>query len=125
MNPTQSVVMSTLLSFIVFLMAGNDATTRVQNGIAGLSRGTVKPRPKPKSGEPTFTPAMMTGWAVLFLMLIAAADVPATAPLASGFGWLIFISIALAFGPDAFANLTKITVGTEQGGGGGPAPKVL
>jgi hypothetical protein len=118
--------MSTLLSFIVFVMAGNDATTRVQNGIAGLSRGRVQPRPAAKAGEPTFNPTMMTGWAILFLMLVAAADVPTTAPLAAGFGWLIFIAILLAFGGDAFDNISKVALGpTTQAGGGGTPPKAL
>lgn len=52
------------------------------------------------------------GWGVLSLFLIAGADIPATAELASAFAWLIFVAVLLLYGPSALATLSTLTRGT-------------
>lgn len=51
------------------------------------------------------------GWAVVSLFLIAAADIEATAELASAFAWLIFVAVLLLYGPSALATLSTLTEG--------------
>lgn len=119
MNATQSVVFGTLVSFIIFMLSGNDGRTRVTNGIRsaqGKPPVTLDP-----ASDRIVTTQVMVGWAVLFIMLIAAADVPATAPLAAGFAWLLVISTFIMFGTAGFENLTKIlgTSSTTSAGGHG------
>lgn len=133
MNPAQSVIFTTILSFTIFGFAGTDALARAKNGINRLTGQPVTDHPT--DSGPVFTPQVVTGWAVLFIILIAMADIPASSELAVGFGWLILLSVALAFGPDAFDNISRLlgqnpatvseAVPADQGGGGGIPPKVL
>lgn len=53
------------------------------------------------------------GWGVLSLFLIAAADIEATAELASAFAWLIFVAVLLLYGPSALATLSTLTRSTS------------
>lgn len=64
------------------------------------------------------TPAVLTnvsrsviGWGILFVALIALADIEATAEIAAAFAWLIFVSVLLLYGPTAFAALSTLTQG--------------
>ena len=53
------------------------------------------------------------GWGAIFVALIGLADFPATANLAASFAWLIFISVLLLYGPQAFANLSSLFGGSK------------
>lgn len=44
----------------------------------------------------------------MFIFLIVLADVPATSDVGVGFAWLIFVTVALLYGTDAFRNITKV-----------------
>ena len=69
------------------------------------------------TGSADVTPARVSlsvgrsviGWAVLSLFLVAAADIPATAELASAFAWLIFVAVLLLYGPSALGTLSTLT----------------
>lgn len=52
------------------------------------------------------------GWAVLFVMLIVASDVPGLGDLAAAFAWLLLLSILIIYGPAAFNNLQRIGANT-------------
>lgn len=54
------------------------------------------------------------GWGILSLFLIAGADIPATAELASAFAWLIFVAVLLLYGPAALETLSTLTRGTSS-----------
>lgn len=108
MNPTQSVILTQLLSFVLFWLAGAEAKRKATNSIRVL-------RGKPKyiaiadtEKGPNMTVGVAAGWAVMFLTLIVFTDIEATSPLAVAFGWLILISIALAYGEDAFKNIGAV-----------------
>lgn len=107
MNPTQAVILTQLLSFTLFWLAGDQARTKTANGLRRLRGQPALPGPTTPSG-PTMTVSVASGWAVMFLTLIVFTDIEATAPLAAAFAWLILISIALAYGEDAFNNITKL-----------------
>jgi len=49
----------------------------------------------------------MFGWAVLFVMLTVASDIPEIGKLAAAFAWLLLISITIIYGPDAFDNVNR------------------
>lgn len=74
------------------------------------------------SGSANVTPARVSlsvgrsviGWGVLSLFLIAGADIPATAELASAFAWLIFVAVLLLYGPAALETLSTLTRGTSS-----------
>jgi len=50
-------------------------------------------------------------WGVLFLILIAMTDIPATQPFAAAIAWLFFVSVALTFGPAAFRTIITLNKG--------------
>lgn len=54
------------------------------------------------------------GFAALFLMLIAATDIPMTAPLAAVFAWLLLVAFLLKYGPDAFNTIAGATKGPKS-----------
>lgn len=54
------------------------------------------------------TVPVAAGWAMMFLFLIILTDVPATSDLGVAFAWLILLSIALAYGADAFDNIGSV-----------------
>lgn len=58
------------------------------------------------SGGMTFNAAV--GWGILFLVLIAATDIPGTQPIAAGIAWLFFLSVLFKFGPDAFQTIKTV-----------------
>lgn len=47
-------------------------------------------------------------WAVVFMALIAMTDIPLTAEIAAAFAWLIFVSVAMLFGPQAFKSISDL-----------------
>lgn len=48
------------------------------------------------------------GWGILFLVLIAATDIPATQTPAAMMAWLFFVSVLFKFGPDAFKTIQTV-----------------
>lgn len=107
MDPRQSVVLATMLSVGLFFLAGDEATRKTRNGIARL-QGKKPSDPSRSESGPKFTVQRAAGWAAVFLLFIILADVPATSELGSAFAWLLFVSMFLAFGADAFANVNQI-----------------
>lgn len=67
----------------------------------------------PTKDAPILSAQSVLGWGVLYLMLIAAADIPATGKVSAAFAWLLFISILLMFGVDAFNGLTRLLGGNS------------
>lgn len=65
----------------------------------------------PTIDNPIISIQQVMGWGVLYLMLIAAADIPATGQLSAAFAWLLFVSILLMFGVDALNGLANLTSG--------------
>lgn len=53
------------------------------------------------------------GWGAIFVTLVALADFEATANLSASFAWLIFISVLLLYGPQAFTNLSTLFGGSK------------
>lgn len=111
MNATQSVILSQLLSFFLFWAAGDEAKRKTGNALKRLQGKPTVAAPSSQSG-PTMTVPVAAGWAVMFLTLIVFTDIEPTAELAAAFGWLILVSIALAYGEDAFHNVTKVITPT-------------
>lgn len=115
MSPTQSVVYTTLVSMFIFLMAGDNARVKTSNAIGRLSGKAPAAHQATETG-PRAGVSVMVGWATVFLILIALTDVPTTAQLGSSFGWLLLLSIFLAFGADAFHNISAIVNPTAKAG---------
>lgn len=107
MNPTQSVILSQLLAFALFWLAGDEAKRGTTNAVRRLRGQSAKGATSADRG-PQMTVQVAAGWAFLFLTLIVFTDIEATAPLSVAFAWLILISIALAYGADAFNNLGAV-----------------
>jgi len=101
MTPTRTVILTTTVSALVFLMAGGKVETLVAR-----ARGTDAPADMGR-----VTSATLAGWAFLFVSLIILADIEQTGELAAAFSWLIFLSIMFAYGPSAFAAVTKAVSG--------------
>lgn len=76
---------------------------------------TARLRGQPVQQSVTFDPNTLAGWAVLLGMLVFVADIPATAPLAVGFAWLIFMTIMMLYGPEAAKNLVALMGGATPG----------
>lgn len=106
MNAIQHIVLAQLLSFILFALGGPDGTTRVRNGVRRLQG--QEPTPRPTRSDPKLDVPAAVGWGIMFLFLIALADIPATSEVAIGFAWLIFVVVALLYGRDAFRNIGRI-----------------
>lgn len=107
MNPTQAVILAQLLSFGIFWLAGDEAKRKTQNGLNRLRGKPGAAAPAHASG-PTMTVGVAAGWAVLFLTLIVFTDIEPTAELSAAFAWLLLLSIALAYGADAFGNIAAV-----------------
>ncbi len=77
----------------------------------------------PTIDAPILSAQQVLGWGVLYLILIAGADIPATGKIAAAFSWLLFLSIMLFYGVDAFNNLSNldggVTTYTNPDGSGG------
>lgn len=112
MNPTQSVILTQLLSFALFWLAGDEAKRKSTNGLRRLAGKPPTATPSKEAG-PSMTVGVASGWAVMFVTLIVFTDIEATSSLAVAFGWLILISIALAYGEDAFKNVSTV-IGQPQ-----------
>lgn len=121
MTGPRGVVYAMLVAFGIFVLAGERGKRRLGNAVnATFGQPTRQADPN----EPTFGPQVLAGWAVLFVIFIALADLDATAELATAFAFLLLLSIVLAFGPDMFNNLAA-ALGFESsptGGGGGRRP---
>lgn len=48
------------------------------------------------------------GWSLAFLALVAMTDIPATAQVAAGLGWLVFIAVLVKYGAPAATNVSAI-----------------
>ena len=102
-----SVILTTLLAFGIFWLAGTEAQRKTRNALRRISgKGTVDTGGK--SSGPDMTVSVAFGWAVIFLTLIILTDIDATQELGVAFGWLFFISVAIAYGADAFGNVTTV-----------------
>jgi hypothetical protein len=100
-SPTQSVVLTSTLSFVVYLLAGPKADQRFLSIWQKRAGKAVAPAYATSVG-------VVTAWAFLSVFLIVLTDIPATAPVAVGLGWLLLISLLLTLGPDAMAAVTRI-----------------
>jgi len=119
-NGSRGVVYAMLVAFGIFMIAGDQGSRRLANGIA---RATGQPTSEPTPNEGRLSPQNLFGWAVLFVILIALADIDSTAELASAFAFLIMVTVLLAFGPDAFNNITRMLGGSVVApSSGGDAP---
>jgi hypothetical protein len=101
------------------MLGGSTGVRKLRNGI----NATVG-RPQLTTEEttgPVLSVEVFTGWAILFVILVALADNDTTAPLGVGFAYLFLLSVVLAVGPDAFNNLASLTgqQATSGGGSGG------
>jgi disulfide bond formation protein DsbB len=76
------------------------------------------------------TPKVLTGWFVVFMiLLIASESSPTLEPLAVAFAWLIAVSVIYAAGPELWTGLNpRIATGSITGaalnaaGTSGPPP---
>jgi hypothetical protein len=94
MDPTKHVLLALTGSAAIFAAAGGR--------LANL-QAKVRGEPPPEATE--FEPGTLVGWAVLLAILVFTSDIEPIAPLAVGFAWLIFLSIAMMFGPEAAARI--------------------
>jgi len=62
----------------------------------------------PTIDNPIITAQQVLGWGVLYVMLIAAADIPGLGKISAAFGWLLFLSILLFYGVDAMNGLNNL-----------------
>jgi succinate-acetate transporter protein len=108
MSGPRGVVYAMLIAFGIFVLAGAQGSRRLENGLARVTGATAR---EPKPGEPSIGPQALLGWAVLFVIFIALADLDATAELATAFAFLLLLTIVLAFGPDMFNNITRMLGG--------------
>lgn len=53
------------------------------------------------------------GWGILFLVLVAMTDIPATQTVAAMFAWLFLVAVLMKFGPAAFGTIK--TINTTKG----------
>jgi hypothetical protein len=122
MNPTRSVVYALLLSISLMVVSGSEGIRKLRNGI----NATVG-RPQIDAAADTgavLSVELFTGWAILFVILVALADNDTTSPLGVGFAYLLLLSVAMAVGPDAFNNIASLTgQGASSSGGGGNKKK--
>ncbi len=94
MDPTKHVLLALTGGAVIFIVAGGR--------IANL-RAKMRGEPPPETTD--FEPGVLVGWATLLVILVFMSDISTTAPLAVGFAWLIFLMIAMGFGPEAAANI--------------------
>jgi hypothetical protein len=73
------------------------------------------------NGGLTFNAAI--GWGVIFLILIAATDVPMTQRPAAMLAWLFLVSVLFKFGPDAFKTIQTVNQTPVPSVGTGPTSK--
>jgi hypothetical protein len=118
-NGSRGVVYAMLVAFGIFTLAGDQGSRRLANGIA---RATGQPTTDAAPNEGRLSPQNLFGWAVLFVILIALADIDSTAALASAFAFLVMVTVLLAFGPDAFNNITRMLGGQVSTTPTGGAP---
>lgn len=62
------------------------------------------------------TTRSLAGWAVLMVVLVAMADIPATEELGVAFAYVFLLAVLMGYGPAAFAKLSSI-----MGSGAGPS----
>lgn len=68
----------------------------------------------PTIDNPIITPQQVLGWGVLYVMLIAAADIPGLGKISAAFAWLLLLSIALFYGVDAANGLNSLMSGNRN-----------
>ncbi len=90
------------------MMAATSGSSDTGGGTAG--GGTTAPPPADTSGALQVGRSLL-GWGVIFLVLIGMADFDSTAPLATSFAWLIFLSVLLRYGQQAFGNISSLVGG--------------
>lgn len=56
-----------------------------------------------------FTTQTTVAWAVLFLFMIVATDIPAISNLGAGLSVLLLVSVTLKYGPTALGTITSTT----------------
>jgi hypothetical protein len=97
-SPRQ-VLLALVIALVIFLAAGG----RIEKVLA-KARG-IEP---PADNQP-FTANTVFAWGFLFVSLMVLADLKPTQKLSVAFAYLILLSVLLEFGPQAFANLSKLT----------------
>ena len=123
----RTVLLAMLVSFGTYALAGEKGIaklTKLQDYIGRTSTPTGQTGAVNKwgaghtatgTGSSVFTARAIFGWLTLFVMLTIMADFDATSDLAGAFAMLIMLSTLLTMGPDAFANLTKLTTVPKTG----------
>lgn len=103
MGSTRQVLLATMVSMLIFLAAGGKIET-----VVAKARGKKVPQTKEITAETLFA------WGFLFVTLMVVADIPATSKLGVAFAWLIFATTLMGFGPEAFANLSRLAGVTNK-----------
>lgn len=105
-SATQQVVLALSIAFIVFILSGPNAQSGLTTRINSLRPG-VKSQPI-ASQQTWITANAAVGWGVVFLTLIALADIESTSKVAVAFAWLVMISMFLTVGTNAATNLANV-----------------
>jgi hypothetical protein len=123
MKSTRTIILSMLVSFGTFALAGGPGIRKLERLQGYLNPNYVAssvpltgPALKSQTGsEPkgygtgsVWTPQALFGWMGLFVFLTILSDIEATAELADAFAILILISTMLLVGPEAFTNVSKL-----------------
>lgn len=111
MTGNRTVLLTVLVSFGTFVLAGPQAIAKlgnVQRYLVGEGKAET-----PAANQSVFSPRSLFGWALMFVMLTILADFDATSDLAASFATLIMLTTLLALGPDALSNVQSLTKGTS------------
>lgn len=71
--------------------------------------------PDPTSGPvvPGFATGNAIAWGILFLVFVVMTDIPPVAPIGAGLAWLLFVSVLLKYGPEAFGTIKTVNIGAK------------
>lgn len=126
---SRTVILAMLISFGIFALAGNAAyvkLSRLQGYLAktpspasttNATTASVEMGSGGAGGLPSFSvfsARSIFGWMALSTMLLILSDFDATSELAKSFALLIMFTTLLTLGPDAFANIGKLTSGASK-----------
>lgn len=100
MNAQQTVVYTTLVSFVLFILSGRNAQNRIVGKLTRQSTADLS--------DTEITLRNAVGWGTVFAILLAGADIPQTAEIAAAFAWLLLVSSLVAFGPAALNTITGV-----------------
>jgi len=120
---SRTVVLAMLVSFGTFALAGPTGISKLSRLQGYLGSSSTVPGANALTSVPSdggagsggtpaasvFSPKAIFGWMMLFVMLTILSDFDATSELAGAFAMLIMLTTLITLGPDAFANLNKLT----------------